>query len=191
MDFKQFVAAMFEPFGRLTDFSGRSTRAQFWPFIFLTYAVPNLIMFGFIGSLMDGVQKQALAGPDAPLVYDFKGLFINILIVSGISFLVFALPLAGAVIRRLHDTDRTGFWALPAVFLQFFGFFLMWKLVQQVMALQDGDGIPSALLPLVGNNLLGLGYSILLLVYFAQDGTVGPNRYGPDPKVRDTAGPGF
>lgn len=40
-----------------------------------------------------------------------------------------------------------------------------------------------ALLPVIG--------MVVLLVFFVQDGTVGPNRYGPDPKGRtlDDVGP--
>ena len=53
------------------------------------------------------------------------------------------LPYFAVDVRRLHDTDRSGWWLLIV------------------------------LIPLVGG--------IVLLVWFCQAGTGGPNRFGPDP----------
>ena len=64
-------------------------------------------------------------------------------VLAGLVSLALFLPLLGASVRRLHDTDRSGWWYL----LTF---------------------VPVA--------------NIVLIVFWALDGTPGPNRFGPSPK---------
>lgn len=64
-------------------------------------------------------------------------------VLGNIWSLVIFLPTLAAGVRRLHDTDRSGWWLL-----------LMF-------------------LPVIG--------AIVLIVFLAQKGTAGTNRFGPDP----------
>ena len=66
-------------------FSGRARRKEYWTFFFV-----NLVI-GFIGGLIP---------------------FINILV--GIYGLAILIPSIAVSIRRLHDTNRSGFWLLVA-----------------------------------------------------------------------------
>ena len=76
-------------------FSGRARRKEYWTFFFV-----NLVI-GFIGGLIP---------------------FINILV--GIYGLAILIPSIAVSIRRLHDTNRSGFWLL-VVFVPVLGAILL------------------------------------------------------------------
>ena len=87
-------------------------------------------------------------------------------IISAVQALWLLLPTVGVTTRRLHDRNLSGWWqllplaaALPAI----------------AGAVLESDG----LLMLAGC-AVALA-SLALLVMYALRGTVGPNRFGPDP----------
>jgi uncharacterized membrane protein YhaH (DUF805 family) len=195
MNAAEFFGAMFDPFKRITDFSGRSTRPQFWPFIFLYYAGSQLVTFAMMSPFMSRVnqiaeaQAQSQGEPDpeafAKLFADgsFTDMLKNAVGLSVILSLLFLVPLAGAVTRRLHDTNRSGLWALPSVLLLLSVLFLTWRVLGPIffngipdMNTINPQDIVQAIIPIFANNLLYIITIIMLLVFCAQDGTVGPNR---------------
>ena len=105
------------------NFDGRARRAEFW-----WYALANLII-SVVLSLID----TAIG-----LGSGFGG------VLSGIYGLAVLLPGIGVGIRRLHDTDKSGWWLL-LVFI-----------------------------PIVG--------AVVLIVFWATDGTRGANAYGMSEK---------
>lgn len=104
-------------------FGGRAGRSEYWYFF----------LFNLIVSLALGVIDGGAGLTFGP------GLGVLGLIYA----LAVFLPSLGVGIRRLHDTNRTGWWFLISV------------------------------VPIAG--------FIILLIYFIQEGTAGPNRYGPVP----------
>lgn len=75
---------------RYASFSGRSTRSQFWLYT---------LFFGIllvVAAIVDGV----IEGPG------------NTGVVSGVVVLAHLIPSLAVTVRRLHDIDRTGWWAL-------------------------------------------------------------------------------
>ncbi|GAA4918814.1 uncharacterized membrane protein YhaH (DUF805 family) [Stackebrandtia albiflava] len=83
------MSALEEGFSRAFDWKGRSTRAQFWWF-YLFY-------------LVCAVAVVALAiAAESPRI------------VMPILFILF-VPVLGALVRRLHDTGRSGWWYFLAV----------------------------------------------------------------------------
>ncbi|HYD36586.1 MAG TPA: DUF805 domain-containing protein, partial [Allosphingosinicella sp.] len=82
-------------------------------------------------------------------------------------------------VRRLHDTDRSGWWLLAAYAP------LILSMLLPLAGLADRR------MELVLLLVAGAG-SILLIILFVLEGTKGPNRYGPDPKGVEagTAGAG-
>jgi uncharacterized membrane protein YhaH (DUF805 family) len=130
MGFGEAVGAFF---GRYFDFQGRSRRSEYWftyLFLMIVVLVAYAAMFAFAGS----------AGGEA-----LFGLIAGVL---GLFYLAILIPSIAIAVRRLHDTDRSGWWLLIGI------------------------------IPFGG---------IVLLIFFCMAGTVGPNKYGPDPKdgVRD------
>lgn len=75
------------PFKRYFQFEGRSGRKEYWSFFLLTFV---------------GVTAAALV--DA--LVGGKG------ILSGLAYLAVAIPSLSVGVRRLHDTNRTGWWIL-------------------------------------------------------------------------------
>lgn len=95
-------------------------------------------------------------------------IFLLIMLVS----LALFIPYLAVTIRRLHDTNRPGWWVLaPAI-----GY----------IVLIVGAVAESGAISIIGT-LLMVGASLALLVFMFPDGMPGPNRFGEDPKGRGTA----
>ncbi len=70
------------------NFNGRSSRSEFWWYVLFTFVLGCVISIAFCWS--DTIEY----------------------IVSGIVNLALLLPGLGLAVRRLHDTDRSGWWVL-------------------------------------------------------------------------------
>lgn len=84
------------------------------------------------------------------------------------------------MLRRLHDTNRSGWWLLIAI------------VPYLIFALAAGAAIASgSMMALAGATmllgLLALVGGIALLVFMVLPGTKGENSYGPDPYAGGTA----
>jgi len=81
------------PLQKYVDFSGRAPRAEYWWFYLLTIivVVVTMIVDSLVGS-------------------DFGGTGYGM--VTALAGLALLLPSLGVSIRRLHDTDRSGWWLL-------------------------------------------------------------------------------
>ena len=73
---------------RYADFQGRSPRSELWWFV-LFYMLLSLAV-GMLGALSDAL-----------------GAILNLVVTIGL-----LVPVIAVQIRRLHDTDRTGWWIL-------------------------------------------------------------------------------
>jgi uncharacterized membrane protein YhaH (DUF805 family) len=128
-----FTAAVRSVLSQYVRFGGRARRAEYWWF--------------FLFSVLVGIVTLIL---DIALGTDFEGSATSGGLFNLIANLALLLPSLAVAVRRLHDTDRSGWWILIG------------------------------LIPLIG--------AIVLLVFFVQDGTLGPNRFGPSPKHHDAPG---
>ena len=167
---------MFVPLKRYAEFSGRSRRQEFWMFMLLqfliwTVAVIAMMVMGFGALSMGGVNPDG-----TPRVAGVAGLFASM----GIFFLIFGLiwlalfiPSIAVSVRRLHDTDRTGFWLLlpPAIYVL--------AIAVMLAGAANQSGTTAAIAIVL--SLLQWVASIVLLVFYCLPGTNGPNKYGPDP----------
>ena len=88
--------------------------------------------------------------------------------------LAILLPTLAVAVRRLHDTDRSGWWIIaPAV--AYCRGRSRWPLL-----VAAGAGV--LVLAVLGFGFaIGAVLAIVLLVFYIQKGTAGPNTYGPDP----------
>ena len=133
------------------DFNGRARRAEFWWFI-LVYVI-GAILVSAVGGLIG--LRQPLS-----LLYSL-GLLA---------------PHLGVTIRRLHDTNRTGWLVLIAWVPG-----IVWEILV-AGAVMMGSFVGVAMI----SGLFGLIFlaGVIVLIYFlAQPGTAGSNDYGPDPKA--------
>ena len=77
-------------------FGGRSRRMEYWYFVLFNIIVS--IVLGVIDGLLGTSGSYAGAG-----------------LLSGIYGLAVLIPSLAVTVRRLHDTDRTGWWILIAL----------------------------------------------------------------------------
>jgi len=140
-------------FNKYAVFKGRARRLEFWIFFFCTWILGLIPIIGSIISLVTLIPSLAVG------------------------------------VRRLHDTNRSGLWLLliyiplPIAMILLFSIVLAAGGISSIggadffNAFMSGLGalvIFLLLLPLVG--------IVILLIWAAQPGTAGKNKYGPNPK---------
>jgi uncharacterized membrane protein YhaH (DUF805 family) len=143
------------PLEKYSDFSGRAPRAEYWYYvlaIIIAFAVIKIIesIVG-IGGMVLGVY-----GPLTILLW-----------------LATIVPSLAVSIRRLHDTDRSGWWLLLPIVAYCIAFALGGR---DLMSGQITElGIAGIFL------LIGVVGWIVLFIFYVLSGTPGDNRYGPNP----------
>ena len=97
-----FVAAVKSVLTQYVGFRGRARRSEYWWFVVFS------ILVGLVAGFLDGVLGTEFrsATDDAPAWYSSGGF------ISSIASLALLLPTLAVAVRRLHDTDRTGWWLL-------------------------------------------------------------------------------
>ena len=163
---------MILPLKRYADFTGRSRRKEYWMWILF------LILANIVLSILDAVLglggSATTTTSSAPGAMGAAGNLSGGLL-SGVFSLAVLVPNITVAVRRLHDTDRSGWWILlpivPLV-LAFGG----------VFAGAAAASVSSMMF--VGVAFLGVFITgLLLLVWYCTEGTRGPNRFGDDPKA--------
>lgn len=106
------------PWRHYADFSGRSTRTEFWLFFLMFYLA--LIVVAGVPIAMVGASN--VFEPDAE---PGMGLFLT-LIPAGLLVLAAIIPGLAVAVRRLHDSDKSG-WLYLLTFIPYIGwiFFLI------------------------------------------------------------------
>ncbi len=135
---------------RYADFSGRARRSEFWWFwLFNTLA-------SVMALLLDNLAFEAPAFGSSSSEFYTPGVF------GFLVSLVLFLPFTAASVRRLHDTDRSGWWVAA---------FISGK-VAFLLSVNAMAALPALIL------LAGM---IVFFVWLATHGTIGANRFGADP----------
>lgn len=160
---------MFLPLKRYAEFSGRSRRMEYWMFFLFQF----LVGLVFQAVMMMMVGGAAFSGRPSS-VMAAGGVMVVLMGLYGIFALAMLIPNIAVGVRRLHDTDRTGWWLLAPVVPYFLTFLLFGLAV-------GGRSGAAGILAMVCM-IAALGLAVTLLVFMFLDGTRGPNKYGPDPK---------
>lgn len=183
----------------LTRFAGRDPRGRFWPYAIFMYGLSIVAgMLVFIPVLVDmfmRMQRYFVEHPEglptggdpydptAPLKFppelmpDFSVILVPMTVVGVLVMLL----VAAAVVRRLHDRDRSGWWALLPIPSMIAGQLMAPQATEMMFGGTPPD--PSVMLPVLLNNLVYWITLIALIVMLAKAGTEGANRYGQDPLV--------
>ena len=195
----------------LVDFSRRENRQPFWLWVLIVYATQMVVgmviaiplwlnSVNRMAPLMNGdpdylqkhpeVMNLAMSQMMGPMMQNW--MLVNVVL----SFIMMVL-LAAAIVRRLHDSDRTGWWAAPYFVLGLAGpllsmlampdFFRTFSAIKPGMA---PDQMNATMRPMMQSfagawaiGMVGFVVTILMIVLLCQPGTNGPNRYGDDPLV--------
>ena len=161
------------------DFSGRARRSEFWYFQLFNVLI-------FIGIYLIILAIKRVIGIDWSFIISVYpiALFIPNLAVSA---------------RRLHDTNRNGWWQLLTIItgLITFGlviilvyllfFYAIWGIDMRGFSIFMEEKLLSVLLFI--SIICHIAAEILLLVWYCRDSQQGVNRFGPNPKEGNNANP--
>jgi uncharacterized membrane protein YhaH (DUF805 family) len=89
----QFPEAIRSGFRNYVNFSGRASRPEYWYWV----------LFAVLVTIAAGILDNAFFPFDEPRP------------LAAVTAVVFFLPGVAVGVRRLHDMDRTGWWALLAL----------------------------------------------------------------------------
>jgi uncharacterized membrane protein YhaH (DUF805 family) len=140
-------------FRKYAVFSGRATRSEYWFFVLF-----NGIVTIALAVIAAGASLRApMHHRNVPLMPAQLPILVY--------YVVALLPSLAVLVRRLHDTGRSGWWVfgafLAGVLMAFSNAFPSYALV---------FAIPAFLL------------SLIILAFTIQDSEHEANRYGPNPK---------
>ncbi len=141
-----FTEAISVCFSKYFTFTGRARRSEYWYFY----------LFTLIGNLLLTLIDAAIFG--------------DVEVLSSVFALAVTIPTLAAGTRRLHDTNRSGwFQLLPIIAIPL--------LLPGIFLMQTNEMVGIGLLVIAG--LVLLGASITLLVWYASEGDPTINNYGP------------
>ena len=193
---------MFLPLARMFDFDGRSRRAEFWLFALFQLIVMLLFWAIFLGlyghrlwELAADYLGSGVGGDDygygyRPQRFGFDPRYvlsdlgvvlgpggIGLLIGLQLFGLVMLLPNLAVGIRRLHDSDRSGWWLFAPLLPYLLA--AMFVILTFATGFHTGSWMTAAA---AGFVLVGLALALTVFAFLIVSGTPGPNRFGADPK---------
>lgn len=203
MWFKRHITGIF-------DFGSRENRQPFWLWVLLVYGgqmvLSWIIAIPIMASMMQQIIRMAEQSRDNPdaikdhpeLVFAMMKPFMQSMMVMGaILAVVTLLLLAAATTRRLHDRNMSGWFAAPIfawhIISPILAGLALPKMFDQMARMQmqaaEGGFRGNPGLAMMTGDLawiqvaqwVGLLAQLVLVVFLALPGTVGPNRFGPDP----------
>lgn len=180
-------------FRMLFEFSGREDRSSFWPYAAAVFGISTVLsmlavmpsMFAVMRSIQDYARSHpenvtVTQGPGHYSVQvhggDFQPDLGPMFWMMGLSFLVAVFLYAAAVVRRLHDTGRSGWWGM--IPLPFIAFSLIAASQMFAAADLENENWPTLFFAFFFSNMFYLIALIILIVLLASKSTEGPNRFG-------------
>jgi uncharacterized membrane protein YhaH (DUF805 family) len=88
---------MLMPLRRYADFSGRSRRKEYWMFVLLNVILSAISLGALAVTYYADMSESAMTTIVTPIFF-----------LHGLASLIFIIPGLAVTIRRLHDTDRSG-----------------------------------------------------------------------------------
>lgn len=175
-----FTKAVITVYARMFNFSGRARRAEYWWFFLFQVLlgigaqVAVVVTFwddpAFLAAItrLEGLEAWLLRNPQ---MVQYLGIFTIAWI------LLLALPNLSVSIRRLHDTDHSGWMILMPTLVGMISGFLGGIVAGAGAASGSGGMVVFSLVLMIVPVLIA---SIWLLVLMLLPGSHGPNRFGPD-----------
>jgi uncharacterized membrane protein YhaH (DUF805 family) len=158
-----FATAVRSVLRQYATFQGRATRPEFWWWYLFTFVV------NIVGSGVDQLT-------DATIGVSFVGAVVS---------LGLLVPTLAVSVRRLHDSDLSGWWLLAPICLGLVGLGLFLAGLAAIIVPAFVDGAPGlrwlTIAFFAAGALILLGSAILNLVLMLRPSTPGANRFGPDP----------
>jgi len=162
-----FVESVKTALKKYATFSGRASRSEFWWFslfsLVATIAGMFLMMVIAAGVLSLVPMKQPQTGG---MHFPLGALFFILIL------LALFLPSLAVLVRRLHDLNYSSWWVLAL--------FLIELVMNVVSRNEETNGGAVGLFGLI-NICINIG----VIIFLAQRGSIGSNRFGADPLASD------
>jgi len=155
------------------NFSGRARRSEFW--LFFLYNIIFSLAAGIFDTTLgyDSIHPIEYLG----LTYKFSFSFYGpISLAYGIAV---ALPALSLLVRRMHDVGKSGWFPFIITIGPPIGGGLIAQSFNWIFNHSIGFSILGPLV--IGTSLISVIWFYVLL---CTDGTIGENKYGPDPKMK-------
>ncbi len=97
----------FDVLKKYAVFSGRASRKEYWMFMLfqILIAMPSVLIVGLIGS-------NVSAATNSTYISFLFYLYDALLVLYALYILATFIPSIAVAVRRLHDTNRSGWWYL-------------------------------------------------------------------------------
>jgi uncharacterized membrane protein YhaH (DUF805 family) len=161
------------------SFQGRINRAKLWLFIPIVIVI-DIVYFILFSILFGGSILAMIKGGPAGLMAGGASLGLAGILTCILVLVIFFAGIA-LTVKRLHDRNKTAwwlivFWLVPLVLN-------VTTLSSRIAMLSDTSGaVPPTNPVMMILQLVALGLTIWAFVeLYCLRGTVGDNRYGPDP----------
>jgi uncharacterized membrane protein YhaH (DUF805 family) len=200
------LAAIKHGLGNLVNFHGRDARQAFWYYVLFVYVVIIVITMAWvvpmtIQAIAAGVRAGMAAAQSndpvaaqmqaqAMVMQSMSGMMSGMMTLGLATNVLMMAALAASFVRRLHDSDLSGLWALLPGGVQVANLFLapalMRRMVEGMTHMPVGDPAASirAMQGSMGAaSLAGWIAIILVIVLGVRKSTPGANRYGEAPFV--------
>lgn len=141
------------PIKRYAQFSGRAPRAEYWWFYLAT------MVAGLVAEIVDGSLMSNEVG--------WLSLVVNLALI---------VPSIAVTVRRLHDTNRSGWWLFTVIVPAAFVGFLAIGAALEGTAESFSPTVPFVIA--VATTIIA---AVALFVFMVLPGTDGPNDFGDDP----------
>jgi len=148
---------------KYADFTGRASRSELW-----WYVLALVVAFVVVRIV------ESIVGIGHMIFYSYGPLTILL-------WLATIVPSIAVGIRRLHDTDRSGWWILLPIVPYCLGLVLGGGAMMAGAATGSGAGMMAGAGIAGIFMLLAFVADIVIIIFYALPGTAGDNRYGPPP----------
>lgn len=187
----------------LLDFTGRDARPTFWYYVLFLFlvniAIGMVLGFVLIGGLVSAAIDAAQAGVSeqemqARMTAWMGGMMAGVVWYSLAANIIMSLLLAASFVRRLHDSNSSGWWGLLVLAAQVAGFVVSLRMMdgmQEMMAemMTRTEPMTQAEMQILmqqqsevgSHGLVGWIAPLIAIVFGVMDSTVGPNRFGEAP----------
>ena len=148
---------------KYADFSGRAARPEYWWFVLAVVIVGTVVRI-----------VESIIGINHMILHVYGPL-------SALLKLATIVPTIAVGVRRLHDTDRSGWWILLPIVPFTLALILGGAAMMGGAAAGSGMGMMAGLGIAGIFMFIGILAALALLVFMVLPGTPGSNRYGPPP----------
>jgi uncharacterized membrane protein YhaH (DUF805 family) len=177
------------------NFEGRDARQTFWYYVLFAYLLNLALSMVFVVPAMIGAFTASFqaamqhpgdeAAAQAVASGAMSGIMEPMMWVGAISAVLMLVLLAASLVRRLHDSGLSGYWALVPGLFQVLGLIMMPAQMNRMMAAlsSGGAGDPlggvTAMQSQIGfTSLFGWVAIIAVIIFGVRKSNEGPNRYG-------------